>query len=200
MTKKRLDRDLKWGFQGFPYYQMRIDMEGFHGLVSLIELADGDYYYWNLPKAGKVPVCGKGMTWLQLIPDNTHRVITAKFLPKGKVIDGIDYEESVSVWYVDVIEEFGYDQDGVLYFYDKYLDVIFDPEGDVILDDKDELEAAYESGDLTKEQYEAALNEGDLIQVELCQDITSTEILCQDILAEVKRQIEVNPDVFKKNI
>ncbi len=42
MTKKRLDRDKKWGFQGFPYYQMRMDTEDFHGLVSVIELAAGD--------------------------------------------------------------------------------------------------------------------------------------------------------------
>lgn len=35
MNKKRLDRDLKWGFQGFPYYQMRIDIEGYHGSIWL---------------------------------------------------------------------------------------------------------------------------------------------------------------------
>ncbi|MCM1335216.1 MAG: hypothetical protein NC237_09220, partial [Eubacterium sp.] len=38
MTKKRLDRDAKWFFQGFPYYQMRMDTDDFRGLVSVIEL------------------------------------------------------------------------------------------------------------------------------------------------------------------
>ena len=33
MTKKRLDRDSKWFFQGFTYYHMRIDTDDFHGLV-----------------------------------------------------------------------------------------------------------------------------------------------------------------------
>ena len=36
MVKKRLDRDYKWYlqeyFQELPYYQMRIDIEEFHGI------------------------------------------------------------------------------------------------------------------------------------------------------------------------
>ena len=48
-------------------------------------------------------------------------------------------------------------------FIDKYLDVILTPEGDVKVDDRDELDAAYASGDLTKAQYEAALAEGEAI-------------------------------------
>ncbi len=70
MTKKRLTRELKWGFQYFPYYQMRIDCEGFHGWAALNELTGGEYFYWDFfEKAGKVPVAGKGMCWLTLIPD-----------------------------------------------------------------------------------------------------------------------------------
>ena len=68
MNKKRLIRDL-WGFQYFPYYQMRIDHGKFHGWAALNELTDGDYQYWDFKKAGKTPVAGKGMCWLTLIPD-----------------------------------------------------------------------------------------------------------------------------------
>lgn len=53
MTIKRLDHDAKWGFQGFPYYQMKVETEFFCGLVSLIDLVSGAYCYWDLPKAGK---------------------------------------------------------------------------------------------------------------------------------------------------
>ena len=49
MKKKRLDRDLKWGFQYFPYYQMRVDIDCFHGLVCFIQLTDGEFLYWNSP-------------------------------------------------------------------------------------------------------------------------------------------------------
>lgn len=160
MKRKRLDRDLKWGFQNFPYYQMRIDCEFYHGFVSMIQLTDGQFYYWNFSRAGKAAVCGKGMTWLQLVPDHQKRLITAMYLPESKVVKGIEYPFSVSVWYVDVIECLEYDPDGVAAYVDKYLDIIFTPQGDVVTDDRDELDAAFESGELTKSQYNEAVAEG----------------------------------------
>lgn len=200
MIKKRLDRDKKWFFQGFPYYQMRMDTDDFHGLVSIVKLTDGEYFFWEMPKAGKTPVCGKGMLWLQLIPDNQHRVITAKFLPESRTIQGTTYSKSVSVWYVDVIDSWGYDEDHVAYFMDQYLDVIFDVEGDVLVDDRDELDAAYKSGELSLEQYQTALAEGDAIISDLCSDIEKTQQWCENILKLAIKRIENNDNIFKKNV
>lgn len=200
MTKKRLDRDKKWGFQGFPYYQMRMDTEDFHGLVSVIELAAGDYFFWEKPKAGKIPVCGKGMVWLQLIPDNRYRAITAKFLPESRTVQGVKYSKSVSVWYVDVIDNWGYDEDGVAYFTDQYLDVVFDVEGDVSIDDRDELDAAYKSGELSEEQYQRAVKEGNAIVSELCSDTEKTQLWCENILKLAMKRIESSDNIFKKNV
>lgn len=187
MKKKRLDRD-SWGFWHFPYYQMRVDIEGFHGLACLLELTDGEYCYWEMPIAGKMAVCGAGMKWLELIPDGKKRVITTKYLPDGRV----------SVWYVDIIENVEYDHDGVAVFTDKYLDVIFNPQGDVKIDDRDELDQAYESGELTKEQYDAALREGEEIVNELCADLPATEALCADILCHVTNRIANGLKQFKE--
>ena len=200
MTKKRLDRDKKWGFQGFPYYQMRMDTEDFHGLVSVIELAAGDYFFWEKPKAGKIPVCGKGMVWLQLIPDGQYRAITAKFLPESRTVQGVKYSKSVSIWYVDVIDNWGYDEDGVAYFTDQYLDVVFDVEGDVSIDDRDELDAAYKSGELSEEQYQRAIKEGNDIVSELCSDIEKTQLWCENLLKLAIKRIESNDNIFKKNV
>lgn len=199
MTKKRLDRDAKWGFQGFPYYQMRVETDFFQGLVSLIDLITGEYFYWDMPKAGKVPVCGKGMMWLQLVPDGKHRAITAKFLPQSKKLSGEEYANSLSVCYVDVIEGYGYAEDGVAVFEDKYLDVIFSPEGDVLLEDQDELDAAYDAGELSEKQYRQAIEEGQAIMEDLCTDIEKTEIWFQKILAYTKKCIEEGENVFSKN-
>ena len=200
MTKKRLDRDKKWGFQGFPYYQMRMDNEDFHGLVSVIKLMAGDYFFWEKPKAGKTPVCGKGMLWLQLIPDNQYRAITAKFLPESRTVQGVKYSKSVSIWYVDVIDSWGYDEDGIAYFTDQYLDVVFDVEGDVIMEDRDELDAAYKSGELSEEQYQRAIKEGNNIVSELCSDIEKTQLWCENILKLAMKRIESNDNIFKKNV
>ena len=184
MNKKRLNRD-KWGFQYYPYYQMRIDHELFHGMVCLIRFTDGEKNYWETPKAGRIQVTGDGMTWLELIPDGTHRVITAMYFPDGThgperesypVTANEQYQPSI--WYIDIIEGTEYDEDGVAAFIDKYLDVIITPEGDVKVDDRDELDAAYASGELTKEQYDAALAEGEDILKAYGDDIRELDAWC----------------------
>ena len=184
MNKKRLNRD-KWGFQYYPYYQMRIDHELFHGMVCLIRFTDGEKNYWETPKAGRVQVTGEGMTWLEMIPDDTQRMITTMYFPDGThdperkqypVTANEKYQPSV--WYIDIIEGIEPGEDGVAVFIDKYLDVIMTPEGDVKVDDRDELDAAYASGDLTKAQYEAALAEGEAILWVYGNDISGLDAWC----------------------
>ena len=187
MKHKRLNRD-GWGFQYYPYYQMRIDHALFHGLACLIRMTDGDKNWWNIPKAGRIQVTGSGMTWLELIPDGTNRVITVKYFPDGThdaerkqypVPEDPRYQPSV--WYVDIAEGIEYDEFGIAVFIDKYLDVIFTPEGDIKIDDRDELDKAFASGELTKEQYDAALSECDQIIQEYCRDIRKTDRWCAQI-------------------
>ncbi|MFA7674425.1 MAG: DUF402 domain-containing protein [Clostridia bacterium] len=161
-------------------------MEDFHGLVCLIKLMggvahinNGQYQYWDQPKAGKVAICGKGMTWLQLIPDGKSHILTAYYLP----------DNTISLWYTDIIENIEYDPDGVAVFFDKYLDVIFTPQGDVGIDDRDELDAAFRSGEISEEQYTAALEEGDAVIEEYCSDTAKTENICNKVLAFVCEKI-----------
>lgn len=189
MKRKRLDRDI-WGFQHFPYYQIRVDTSDFHGIVCPILMTDGDNYYWNLPKSGTFPVFGAKMIWLQLIPDNKNRLITAMFLPEKKILSGREFPYSLLAWYVDVIEGIEYDPDGIIAYIDKYIDVIFTPQGEVIVDDRDELDDAYHSGELTSNQYYSALEECRLIIEELCSDIGITELICSQLLENVIEQIK----------
>ena len=184
MKHKRLNRD-QWGFMYYPYYQIRIDHELFHGLACLIRFTDGEKNYWATPKAGRIQVTGEGMTWLELIPDDTCRVITVMYFPDGThgperqnypLTASEEYQPSI--WYVDIIEGTEYDEDGIAAFIDKYLDVIITPEGDVKVDDRDELDAAYASGELTKEQYDAALAEGEDILKAYGDDIRGLDAWC----------------------
>ncbi len=187
-------------FSRISLLPMRMDTDDFHGLVSVVELKGGDYFFWEMPKAGKTPVCGKGMLWLQLIPDDQYRVITAKFLPPDRRVQGVKYSKSVSLWYVDVIDGWGYDEDQVAYFMDQYLDVVFDVEGDVVIEDRDELDAAYQSGELSEEQYQRAIAEGDRIVSDLCSDTQKTQRWCERILKLAMKRIENNDNIFKKNV
>ena len=184
MNKMRLTRDRKWGFQFFPYHQMHMDNELVKGWVSINYLTDGETMYWEYEKAGKVPVCGKDMLWLTIIPDDKQRCIGAYFLPNRRV----------STWYVDVIDGVGMDDDGVVYYIDKYLDVLLTPQGDVKIADRDELDAAYESGELTQKQYEDAILEGERIVEEMATDIAATEKFCIDVLDAFEK--EIADDVF----
>lgn len=207
MKHKKLNRD-GWGFQHYPYYQMRIDHDIFHGLVCMIRLTDGEENYWTTPKAGRIQVTGTGMTWLQLIPDDTKRVITVMYFPDGTHDkERLSYPEAFcteyrpSIWYVDVIDGIEYDENGIAVFIDKYLDVIFTPEGDVKIDDRDELDAAYHNGELSEEQYREALEECDKIISDLCADIQATDIWCskiREIVESKMKKYQIDTDENKE--
>ena len=70
-----------------------------------------------------------------------------------------------------------------------YVDVILTPQGDAIVQDRDELDAAYESGELNDFQYGEALKEGELILEELAADIDKTEQFCLAVLAKAEEMI-----------
>ena len=185
MKRKRFDRDI-WTFGNSPYYQMRIDTDDFHGLVCLLKLMNGNlkieggnYQYWNRPKAGTVAICGKGMTWMQLIPDGREHTLTVKYLP----------DDTMSICYIDIIENIEYDPDGVAVFIDKYLDVDFTPQGDVSIYDRDELDEAVEAGELSAEQYHAALKECDKVIGEYCSNIAKSIASFDKIFALVNEKI-----------
>ena len=203
MKHKRLNRD-GWGFQYYPYYQMRIDCDIFHGTACLIRFTDGEANYWATPKSGRIQVTGAGMSWLELIPDDTNRVITVMYFPDDSHDEERkNYPENFctryrpSIWYVDIIEGTEYDECGVAVFIDKYLDVIFTPEGDVKIDDRDELDAAFDSGELSEKQYNDALTECDAILRDLCEDIPATNKWCSEIRAVVEDRIAAGEPVLK---
>lgn len=70
------------------------------------------------------------------------------------------------------------------------------PAGDIIIDDRNELDEAYRSGELTKKQYENALKEGDSIVRELGSDITATEEWCMEVLKLVEEQTKSEFTIF----
>lgn len=193
MKRKRFDRDI-WNFGDSPYYQMRVDTACFHGLVCLLKLTNGNmkvdggnYQYWNRPKAGKVAICGKGMTWMQLIPDGKEHALTVMYLP----------DNTMSICYIDIIENIEYDPDNVAVFIDKYLDVDFTPQGDVSIYDRNELDEAFEMGELSDKQYNAALIECDKVIKEYCSDIPKSEEMFNTILGLVNEKIENGEQLFK---
>lgn len=193
MKHKRLKRE-SWGFGAYPYYQTRLDLPYYHGYVCLLRLTECRDTFWSFPIAGAVQVTGSGMTWMELIPVGAHHIITVKYFPDGKC-DRQTYPPAwkqdylPSLWYVDITDGSYTDTDGVFVYIDKYLDVIFTPEGDVKIDDRNELEEAYSSTSLSREQYENALAECDRVVNTLCTDIQKTADWCATIRKEVEKRL-----------
>ena len=179
MKRKRLTRE-GWGFERFPYYQLRLDTPFFRGMVGLLRITGGTNHVWHMPKAGRVAVSGAGMTWLQVIPDGERHVLTAK----------MNRADRVNVWYADVVDGVEPDPDGVAAFTDLYLDVIFSPKGDMKIDDRDELDAAYQCGEVNDAQYAMAIAEGERISRLYCRDTARTERLCRSILREARKLLD----------
>ena len=62
---------------------------------------------------------------------------------------------------------------------------------------RDELDAAFASGELTQEQYDAALAEGEAIVREYCGDIPKTDAWCAKVRALVEERIAQGEPIKK---
>ncbi len=67
--------------------------------------------------------------------------------------------------------------------------MIFTPEGDIKIDDRDELDEAFNSGELSRQQYDSALSERDEILKTYCEDIKQTDSWCAKIRQLVEEKI-----------
>ncbi len=134
-----------------------------------------------------IVVCDKGIQWLSFLPQEDHYCITAMLDAEGEVI----------VWYIDMIASQGMDESGIPYFDDLYLDLVVYPDGTILVDDMDELEEAYESGDISKELYDLALKTSDKLQKGLLTSIDHFKAVTQRYYTILKESIRFRAD--KKN-
>ncbi|MDA1531272.1 DUF402 domain-containing protein [Bacillus cereus group sp. TH260-2LC] len=91
-------------------------------------------------------IAGNQYTWIQYFIDEKNFAITAM----------LDDQKELVQYYIDVAKDYEIDERGLPYFDDLYLDVVLLPNGKIYVLDEDELEDAYKSGDVTKEEYELA--------------------------------------------
>lgn len=161
MKRKRLSYDTWKCILSKEISGKHMGEEWFSGYIGLIRMqkVNGEQH-WEV--AGKdIVVCDNGFRWLTVLPENDWYCMTAILNEK---------EEAV-VWYIDMIAGQGIDPDGMPYFDDLYLDLVVLPDGTVVVDDMDELEEAFESGDITREQLELALKTGERLKKEIAEDM-----------------------------
>ncbi|PES96940.1 hypothetical protein CN491_06445 [Bacillus cereus] len=116
---------------------------GMLGILDIKKVREPSYKEYN---GKELCIADHGYTWMQYFISGKNFAITAM----------LDDQEKLVQYYIDVAKEYEIDERGLPYFDDLYLDVVLLPNGEIYVLDEDELEDAYKSGDVTKEEYELA--------------------------------------------
>ena len=142
------------------------EFSGYIGLLNIKEVTQPQIWKYN---GEDLVVCDNNFIWLTLMPKNDYYCITVMMNDKNEI----------QVCYIDMIAEQGYDKDGTPYFYDLYLDLVVYPDGIIVEDDMDELQEALAIGDITKQQFDLALNTCEKLKSGLLKDIDAFKVYIQ---------------------
>ena len=121
------------------------DFRGYAGLMRILEVTE--------PFVRRVTLADAGYTWLQLAPTGGHWWLTVMYDPDGALIQ----------YYFDITWRNYLSPAGEPMFEDLYLDAVMQPDGQVRVLDRDELDAAREAGEITPEQHALAVREKDAL-------------------------------------
>jgi predicted RNA-binding protein associated with RNAse of E/G family len=168
MKKKRLVYDTWTEITSKRYAHMNMDNEFFKGIAAVLyidEVSSPQSWEFN---GEKIVVCDAGMKWLQLIPLNETYAITAM----------MNSNNEIELWYIDMIADYGVDNDNIPYFHDLYLDLVVYPDGTIKIDDRDELEEAYKQKIITSDLYKLALETSEKLIKGILTDIPKLTELC----------------------
>ncbi len=144
-------------------------IKGYLGLLNINIVSEQQIWKDN---DNDVVVCDNGHHWLSILPSNELYCITVM----------MDNNYHFKVCYIDMIDSQGYDEDGVPYFYDLYLDLIVYPDGNIIVDDLDELQQALKVGDITEMQYNKAITTAQKLQKGLLSNIQNFQFYIQEMV------------------
>lgn len=147
--------------QSKQFYGKNITTDFFEGYVGVIKIEKvSEPQIWKFNGEDTI-VCDSGYQWLTILTKNDYYCITAMLNQKGEIL----------VWYIDLIADQGFDEDGVPYYHDLYLDLIAYPDGTIIEDDMDELEEALSAKDITEEQYHLAIDTSKKLKDDILSDM-----------------------------
>jgi predicted RNA-binding protein associated with RNAse of E/G family len=149
MKQKRSDRGDWHRITRRRFLLQPIEDDHFQGYISLFCL-DEVSEPLSVPYAGRrVCVANNGYSWLQFFPQGACHVSTVMFDEQGQVVQ----------WYIDICKRQYMDDQGLLWYEDLYLDVVFLPGDKIELLDVDELDEALSHSIISADEYNLAWNE-----------------------------------------
>lgn len=128
------------------YYQEFIQDDVFEGHVSLLFLDQVREPVHVKYGSREVCIVDHRYWWLMFFPENASYCLTV-------MIDG---NMEIKQWYFDIVRSIQFTEEGVPVIEDLYLDVVVLPNGEHYILDEDELIAAYEEGEIDKNDYTLA--------------------------------------------
>ena len=152
LSKEMIGKQIKTSF-----------FDGFLEMINIQEVSEKQIWKFN---GEDIVVCDNGLKWMSILPQDDYYCITTMMDKNGKIL----------LWYIDMIYEQGVDEDGVPFFYDLYLDLVVYPNGEIIVDDMDELEDALANGTITQEQFDLAIKTCEKLKCGILKNID--EFIC----------------------
>ena len=154
---RHIRRDDWTDFHEKTYTRSRILFRGVETEAQLMHIGRAEKPF-SVPCNGKrLVIADSGYAWLQLAPKGGHWWMTAMYAPDGAPVQ----------YYFDVTAGNVLTDGKDAQFEDMYLDIVLHTDGTLEVLDADELRAALDAGDISPEQYEAAVQTGEELKAML---------------------------------
>lgn len=148
--------------------------KGFLELINIKEVSEKQIWNFN---GEDIVVCDNGLKWMSILPQNDYYCITTMMDKDGEIL----------LWYIDMIEDQGIDDDGVPFFYDLYLDLVVYPNGVIVVDDMDELEDALANRTISQSQFNLAIETSEKLKCGMLKNIDDFKNFTQKCYNEIKQ-------------
>jgi predicted RNA-binding protein associated with RNAse of E/G family len=139
------------------YHQEYVKTEFFEGYVTYLLLDSIVEPLIVRYETDELCIVDHGYTWIMIFPVDSHYCLT--------MMINKDYE--VLQWYFDIIYSLEMSPEGIPVINDLYLDIIYLPNGKIIIKDTDELNNALNDRSISKKVYDLAVNAGAKLQKEI---------------------------------
>ncbi len=144
----------------------------------------GDTFYFKFKSVNKKSYIPNGTCirdndyeWIEFYDYNSKIKLSALYNQNKEIIE----------WYFDIAKAIG-NENGMPYEDDLYLDVVVDSDGEIILLDEDELKDALDRLEISKEDYDMAYNEANMLMKKLKGNKCKLEDFTNKYLNEIREE------------
>ena len=153
----------------------RIDADFFNGYAGMLDVIKVTEPWTVKSACGNAVIADEGYKWLQMVPDHHKWWLTVMYDEKDELVQ----------FYFDIIHSAYMSVHGEVRFRDMYLDIVMSSDGSWALLDRNELDSAYQSGKLYKDEYERALQTAEEIIADIDGNKERWHTLCRKVREEI---------------